>query len=148
MSHIYISNNGSVMSHKGGRFEIYQKDGVVRSVPQETVESVSVFGNSSITTPCVQKLLAMNIPVCYFSSNGMYFGRLEATSGKRISLEKKQFQNFEDNEFVTLLSKKIIFAKINNQKVIIKRYLNGREEEFKREINIIANMQKKVITAE
>ena len=51
MSHLYVTNNGSSVTIDGGRIKIKQKDGMIRTVPKETIESISVFGNSSITTP-------------------------------------------------------------------------------------------------
>ena len=70
MAHLYILDNGSTIAVEGGRFIIKQKKELVRSIPKESVESISIFGNSSLTTPCIQELLSADIPVCFFSSRG------------------------------------------------------------------------------
>lgn len=147
MSHIYITNNGSVLSVKGGRFVIVQKDGLKTSIPKETVESVSVFGNSSITTPCVQTLLESKIPVSYFSSTGKYYGRLEESDGNKIVLLKKQFIVFDEYEFKLNLSKKFVRAKINNQCVLLRRYI-GHNTEDSLSIVQARKLQRKVIAGE
>ena len=54
MSHLYITDNGSILGVDGGRYVIRQKDQLIRSIPRESIESVSIFGNSTITTPCMQ----------------------------------------------------------------------------------------------
>ncbi len=54
MSCLYLNESGAVISIAGGYFCVKQKDGLVRKIPKETLESITIFGNSSITTPCVQ----------------------------------------------------------------------------------------------
>lgn len=66
MSYLYITENGAVMSINGGYFEVDFKGGMKQKVPKETLESVSIFGNVSITTPCVRELLKKGIPVSFF----------------------------------------------------------------------------------
>lgn len=125
MSHVYITNNGSVLGIDGGRLIIKQKDNLMTSIPKETVESISVFGNSTITTRCMQELLAGNIPVCFFSSRGRYFGRLESTDGSKITQMKQQFTVFDHEEYKLELARKISMAKINNQITVLRRYMGG-----------------------
>ena len=143
MSHVYITNNGSVLGIDGGRFVIKQKDNLMTSIPKETVESISVFGNSSITTRCMQELLAGNIPVCFFSSRGRYFGRLESTDGSKITQMKKQFAVFEDEEYTLELARKIAMAKISNQITVLRRYMGDKKELFNRQIDVMKQLKVK-----
>ena len=66
MAHLYVTDNGSLIGVEGGRFVIHQKKELVKSIPKESVESISIFGNSTMTTPCIQEILESNIPVCFF----------------------------------------------------------------------------------
>ncbi|MCI5595016.1 MAG: CRISPR-associated endonuclease Cas1 [Clostridiales bacterium] len=143
MSHVYITNNGSVLGIDGGRFVIKQKDNLMTSIPKETVESISVFGNSTITTRCMQELLAGNIPVCFFSSRGRYFGRLESTDGSKITQMKKQFAVFEDEEYTLELARKIAMAKISNQITVLRRYMGDKKELFNRQIDVMKQLKVK-----
>lgn len=147
MTHLYVTDNGATIGVEGGRFVITQKKNLVRSIPKESVESISVFGNSTITTPCVQDLLQRNIPVCYFSSKGRYYGRLQSTSNQHIDLLKQQINCFEDEEFYLYLAQKVIMAKIHNQLVVLQRYLKDGSE-FENEVTKIKQMRAKTATAE
>ena len=51
MSFVYITEDGAVLSLNGGYFEVTHKDGLLEKIPKETLESVALFGNVSITTP-------------------------------------------------------------------------------------------------
>lgn len=144
MAHLYILDNGSTIAVEGGRFIIKQKKELVRSIPKESVESISIFGNSSLTTPCIQELLSADIPVCFFSSRGKYYGRLVSTSGDKVTLLKKQFDYFAREEAVLLLSKKLVNAKINNQYIVLRRYLDQQKTEYLRQLSIMRETQKKV----
>lgn len=72
MSYLYITENGAVVSISGGYYVVSYKDGLIQKIPSETLESVSLFGNVTLTTPCVKKFLEKGIPVSYFSTSGAY----------------------------------------------------------------------------
>lgn len=143
MSHVYITNNGSVLGIDGGRLIIKQKDNLMTSIPKETVESISVFGNSTITTRCMQELLAGNIPVCFFSSRGRYFGRLESTDGSKITQMKQQFTVFDHEEYKLELARKISMAKINNQITVLRRYMGDSKDTFQRQLDVMKQLKVK-----
>lgn len=144
MSYLYISENGTTLGINGGYFVATHKDGMEHKIPKETLESVSLFGDISITTPCIQELLRRGIPVSYFSSKGAYFGRLESTSNKDIKRLKKQVYLTDNKEFSLEFSKKIICAKINNQLTILKRYSKKDIDSIKEEMSQLKNSLHKV----
>lgn len=148
MAHLYITDNGSVIGVEGGRFIIKQKKELIRSIPKESVESISVFGNSSLTTPCIQEVLSSNIPITFFSSRGKYYGRLVSAGGDKVSLLKKQFDYFARDNVALSMSKKLVNAKINNQYIVLRRYLDNQRSEHLRDLTIMRDTQKKVEKAE
>ena len=114
------------MNVNGGYYVVTYKDGTVHKIPSETLESAALFGNVSITTPCMKKLLEEGIPVSFFSKNGSYFGRLESTRHVNIFRLKKQLLLTEDKAFSVPLAQRIITAKISNQSVKIRPPQNCR----------------------
>ena len=67
MSYLYIDENGAVIGIEENRFTVRYKDGMIRSVPAETLEAITVLGNAQITAKCMQECLKRGIPVSYFS---------------------------------------------------------------------------------
>lgn len=122
MSYLYINENGSTLSLEAGYFIVKTKDDQIQKIPKETLESIGLFGNVSLTTPCIKECLNRKIPVCYFSSSGYYFGKLESTRNGNIFRLKQQIRMSENPQFTLGFSKKIISAKIHNQITILKRY--------------------------
>lgn len=122
MSYLYITENGANFSIDGGYFVVKHKDGMLQKIPKETLESVAVFGNVNITTPCMKELLERGICMSYFSSSGSYFGRLISTRHVNVFRNKKQVYLSDDESFRLEFTKKILKAKINNQIVLVRRY--------------------------
>lgn len=135
MSYLYVNENGATINIDGGYYVVNYKGGLVYKIPKETLESVALFGNISITTPCMQEMLRKGIPVSYFSAKGAYFGRLESTGHKNIARLKSQIYMSDCEKFSLKLSKKIINAKINNQIIVLKRYIKNNSINVLSEIN-------------
>lgn len=148
MAHLYITDNGSVLGVDGGRYVIKQKQSLIRSIPKESIESISIFGNSSITTPCIQSLLMSKTPVCFFSGKGRYYGRLHGIESEKVELLKKQFDAFADETFCTALSVRIIAAKIHNQEIVLGRYARATGRQIESELGMMKQMEKKVLRAQ
>ena len=49
MSFVYVVEDGSKMSIDGGCLKITYKSGEVSKMPKETVEAISIFGNSQMS---------------------------------------------------------------------------------------------------
>lgn len=55
MSYLYVVDDYAVLGLEGGYYTVKYSNGDRRKIPSETVESIALFGNVSITTPCVKK---------------------------------------------------------------------------------------------
>ena len=130
MATLYVNESGSVIGVDGGYYVVKQKNDLLRKIPKETLEAITLFGNVHMTEPCVQECLRRGIAVNYFSANGAYFGRL--TSTRHIKAERLRMQvHFSENEELCLqFAKKIVAAKIHNQMVVCRRYQKNKEAEY------------------
>ena len=147
MSFVYVVEDGSVIGLEGGVLKISHKNGSSVKVPKETIEGISIFGNSQMTTQCTKFCLERGIRVSFFSKAGNYFGRLLSTGHISVSRLKRQVHLAEDSSFTLELGKKIIEAKINNQYVVAKRYLRHSVLDMENELFQITNSRKKVQSA-
>ncbi|SES98376.1 CRISPR-associated endonuclease Cas1 [[Clostridium] polysaccharolyticum] len=144
MSYLYINENGSTVSMEAGYFIVKTQDDQIKKIPKETLEAIGLFGNVSLTTPCVKECLNRKIPICYFSSSGYYFGKLESTRNWNIFRLKQQIHMSENPEFTLGFSKKIIGAKIQNQITILKRYNRSVKAVIDNEIIRMKNSSQKL----
>lgn len=87
---LYITQQGSKISNESGLIIIHQPEGVVRKIPKEQVESISIFGSVQITSDTVRHCMTRDIPISYYSKKGEYFGRIFTTTNNNIFRLKKR----------------------------------------------------------
>lgn len=148
MSYLYLCEHGATIGIEGGYFKVIHKDKSITKVPGETLETIALFGNNNLTTPCVQECLKRGIPVSFFSRNGAYFGRLQSTRHVNIIRQKKQIYLSDDPVFCLEFTKKILKAKTKNQVTILRRYMRTSQKNISTSIEFMLRNIKKISTSE
>ena len=148
MSYLYVSEQGASIGISENRFQVKYKDGLIKSVPAEPLEVISVFGKVQITTQCMEECLKRGINILFYSVNGAYYGRLISTSHVNVQRQRKQAEIGKNEEFKLAFSKRIIDAKIRNQIVILRRYARNKNVEIERSVIEMQNMYKKLLMAD
>lgn len=143
MSLLYVNENGAKIGIADNRVIVEYKDGLKRSIPIETLEGITIMGRSEMTTPCVEKCLLEGIVVTYMSKGGSYFGRLNSTGHVNVSRQRQQCALYE-TDFSLKLSKKIIYAKIKNQIVVLSRYGKSKTADVEQEIKMMKICREKL----
>ena len=144
MSYLYVNENGASIGVKENYITVTYSDGLLRKIPIETLESVQIFGQAHMTTPCTIQCLKRGITVVYYSKGGAYFGRLESTG--HINVERQRLQcKLYQTDFAFGLARRIINAKIHNQLVVMKRYERTSDEQLAEETKMIRIFEKKAM---
>ena len=121
MSLLYVNENGCTIGIEANRCIVKYPDGMKKCVPIETLEGITIMGNSQMTVQCTQECLLRGIPVSYFSKGGKYFGRLQSTGN--VNAQRQRIQSaLYDTDFAVELSRRIVSSKLKNQMVVLKRY--------------------------
>ncbi len=144
VSYLYICEQGATVGISGNRFQVKYKDGMLKSIPVETLEVIEVFGKVQITTQCLEECLMRGVNVIFYSTRGAYYGRLISTNHVNVQRQRRQAFLGDNEEFCLKLSRRIIDAKIRNQIVVLRRYARTRREDIDRPIVEMQNMAKKV----
>lgn len=146
MSYLYINENGANISVEESYVKVAYKDGLMKKIPIETLDSIQIFSKANMTTPCTIECMKREIVVAYYSKSGSYFGRLESTGHINVERQRQQCRLY-NTDFSLNLGKKIISAKIHNQKVILKRYLRNSRKTLDEEIKMLKIQEEKVCCA-
>lgn len=147
MSYLYVCEQGASIGAKDNRFQVHYKEGLIKSIPVETMEVIEVFGKVQITTQCLEECLKRGINILFYSTNGAYYGRLISTSHVNVQRQRIQASIANNEEFKLQFSKRIIEAKIRNQSVVLRRYARHSQQDIQRAIVEMNNMYKKVSSA-
>lgn len=147
MSILYVNEHGASIGIKANRIVVVSKDESLRSIPIETLDGITILGKSHLTTECMETCLKKGIPVAFFSKGGRFFGRLISTGHVKAGLQRKQSELYS-NEFCLQLSKRIVYAKIKNQLVVLKRYAKNEVIDIEIEENSIKALCGKIVLAD
>ena len=140
MSLLYVNENGATIGVEANKCVVQYRDGMKKMIPIESLEGITIMGQSHLTTKCAEECMCRGISVAYFSKGGKYFGRLMSTDHINVQRQRKQSALY-DTDFAMKLGQKILSAKVKNQSVVLHRYEKSREL-------LLDEEQKKMLAAE
>ncbi len=118
---LYLNTQGLHVGKSGNVLKVKEKDTVVQEVRIGETCQVSLFGNIQLTTQALQALCENEVPVCYFSQGGWFYGTTHGLGVRNIALRREQFRLAEDPEFRLRLSRTLVAGKIRNQRTMLQR---------------------------
>ncbi|MCM1495120.1 MAG: CRISPR-associated endonuclease Cas1 [Bacteroides sp.] len=136
MSYLYVTEHGATISVSANYVKVQYRDDKCREIPIETLESISIFSKAQMTTQCTVECLKRGIPVAYYSKVGNYFGRLESTGHIHVERQRKQAELY-NTEFALELGKRILYAKVKNQEVVLHRYARNQDCNIVEEVKMM-----------
>ena len=135
---VYLTEPGCIMRKDGGKFIVQKGDDVLSEIPSAKIEAVVIARGSHVTSNVCEDLLDRGVPVTYIDYTGRFKGRLEPAVHYNIERMALQFDRYYDEPFCLGISKKIIFGKLANSKVVLRRYnRNACDSRVKKIINEI-----------
>jgi len=118
---LYLNTPGLRVGKSGGVLVIKEKDKVVREARLGEINQVNLMGNIQISTQAVQALCEREVPVCYFSRGGWFYGITTGLNTKNVFLRKRQFRLADETWFCLRLARKLVAGKIRNQRTLLLR---------------------------
>ena len=143
MGLLYVNENGAQIGYEANKCVVNYKDGLKKLIPIESLEGITIMGQSQMTAKCTEECLKRGIPVVYFSKGGVYFGRVMSTSHINAGRQRMQSALY-DTEFAVELGKRILSAKIKNQSVVLRRYEKSRNIRLEEEQKMLSICRGKI----
>lgn len=147
MSLLYIDESGATIGIEANYCTVKQKDGLKRLLPIESLDGITIMGQSQMTTQCSEECMRRGIPVSYFSKGGKYFGRLISTGHVNVEQPKKTSSTLV-TDFAVTLAMKILSAKIKNQSVVLRRYEKSKGINLEEEQKMLTICRNKILTCD
>lgn len=126
---LYVQDQGAYVGKKGDCLTVSCRQGLatnghgqqVAEVRLPELSHVSLFGNVQVSSQALCALLDAQIPVLYFSFGGWFRGMTLGLPSKNIELRRRQFARAECAEDALALSRRLVTAKIENQRTLLRR---------------------------
>ena len=92
------------------------------------ISSVILFGQAAITTPALQELLRREIPLAWHTFGGWFLGFTQGLGHKNVELRTAQYRASFDSRFCLEFARRLVGAKIRNQRTLLRRNWRGGEK--------------------
>lgn len=117
----YIDTQGLRIGKSGEVLQVKEKEALRQEIRVGEICQLNLMGNIQITTQAVQTLCEREVPICYFSQGGWFYGVTSGMNTKNVFLRRSQFRLAEQEWFCLRLAKRLVAGKIRNQRTMIMR---------------------------
>jgi CRISP-associated protein Cas1 len=117
----YLNTHGLRVGKSGEVLQVREKEALKQEIRIGEISQLSLMGNIQITTQAVQGLCQANVPICYFSQGGWFYGITAGMNVKNVFLRKIQYRLSEEDWFVLSFVRKLVAGKIRNQRTMLQR---------------------------
>jgi len=118
---LYLNTQGLRVGKSGEVLQVREKDALKQEVRLGEICQLNLMGNIQLTTQAVQELCEQEVPICYFSQGGWFYGITRGLNVKNIFLRRAQFRLAEQEWFALALARRLMSGKIRNQRIMLQR---------------------------
>lgn len=118
---VYLNTQGLKVGKSGEVLQVREKDTLKQEIRMGEICQLNLMGNIQLTTQAVQTLCEQNVPVCYFSMGGWFYGITTGLNQKNVFLRKAQFRLADEEWFAAGLARRLVAGKIRNQRTLLQR---------------------------
>ncbi len=117
----YLDTQGLRVGKSGDVLQVKEKDTLRQEIRLNEINQLNLMGNIQISTQAVQSLAQAEVPICYFSQGGWFYGITQGLSTKNVFLRKAQFKLADEDWFCLRLARKLVAGKIRNHRTMLMR---------------------------
>jgi CRISPR-associated protein Cas1 len=127
---LHVQHPGARIHKDGEVLKIVADDERIGEARLGEISQVVLFGGVHVTTPVVQELCRRDIPLCYLSSGGWFYGITHGMSHKNVDLRRRQYAAATDPARSLALARRFVQAKIANCRTLVRRNHPSPAEEL------------------
>ncbi len=118
---LYVQQPRARVSKCGDVLQIKEGKDVIAEARLVEVSQLVLFGSVQVSTQVIHELCRRNIPICYLSGGGWFYGVTHGIIHKNVEIRKRQFETALDKEKCLSLAKCFVRAKIANCRTVLRR---------------------------
>jgi CRISPR-associated protein Cas1 len=124
----YLNTHGLRVGKSGGVLQIRDKDALVQEIRIGEISQLNLLGNIQVTTQAIQTLCQEEVPICYFSQGGWFYGITTGMNTKNVFLRKSQYRLADEEWFALSVARSLVSGKIRNQRtMLLRNHVEPRE---------------------
>lgn len=135
---LYLNSQGFRVGKSGEVIQVKDGDTLKQEIRLGEVSQINLFGNVQLSTQAVQSFCAAEVPVCYFSQGGWFYGITNGLNARNVFLRHRQFVSAGHEPTALRLSRQLVAGKIRNQRTLLQRNHIEPPQTALRQLKILA----------
>lgn len=124
---LYVQQPGARITKKDFTLVVQLEGEADRTVPFDEVSELVLAGPVSLTTPAIHELLRRETPVAWMSSGFWFLGSTGGSGPRSAAIRQAQYALANDPVQRLAFARKLVAAKIRNQRTMLRRNWRGDE---------------------
>ena len=118
---LFVQEQWATVKKSGDRLVVRRRGGAEEEFKLLDVSELTVLGNVQVTTQALRELCSREIPVCYMSYGGWFYGILTGTAGRNVNLRIAQHRMYGDQRGSMDIARRIVYGKARNCATMLRR---------------------------
>jgi CRISP-associated protein Cas1 len=135
---LYLNSQGFRVGKSGAVIQVKDGDTLKQEIRLGEVSQINLFGNVQLSTQAVQAFCAAEVPVCYFTQGGWFYGITNGLNARNVFLRQRQFLSAAHDSTALTIARKFVAGKIRNQRTMIQRNHIEPSEAVLRQLKSLA----------
>jgi CRISPR-associated endonuclease Cas1/CRISPR-associated protein Cas4 len=124
---LHVITQGARVGLSGSELVVLHKDDELGRAPLPQTSQVALYGNIQVTTQAMRALFEAERPIAYFSRGGWFYGTAARLAHGNVFLRRAQFRAVEDPSRSLAVARRLVMAKLKNQRTLLRRNSTGQE---------------------
>jgi CRISPR-associated protein Cas1 len=117
----YLNTQGLRVGKSGEVLQVREKEELKQEIRIGEISQLNLMGNIQISTQAIQTLCEAEVPTCYFSQGGWFYGITTGMNVKNVFLRRAQYRLSDEEWFALSLARQLVAGKIRNQRTMLQR---------------------------
>jgi len=135
---LYLNSQGFRVGKSGEVIQVKDGDSLKQEVRLGEVSQINLFGNVQLSTQAIQSFCSAEVPVCYFSQGGWFYGITNGLNARNVFLRQRQFASAGYDAAALSIARKLVVGKIRNQRTLLQRNHIEPPETALRQLKLLA----------
>ena len=135
---LYLNSQGFRVGKSGAVIQVKDGDSLKQEVRLGEVSQINLFGNVQLSTQAIQSFCSAEVPVCYFSQGGWFYGITNGLNARNVFLRQRQFASAGYESMALSIARKLVVGKIRNQRTLLQRNHIEPPETVLRQLKLLA----------
>lgn len=124
---LYVQQPGARITKKDFTLVVQLEGEADRAVPFDEISELVLAGPVGLTTPAIHELLRRETPVAWMSSGFWFLGSTGGSGPRSAAIRQAQYALANDTPARLAFARKLVAAKIRNQRTMLRRNWRGDE---------------------